>query len=392
MAKIDAFFRLMNSQGASDLHMVAGVAPCLRVQGELEPVNYKELDSEELIEMLEQITPPERFKEFLENGDLDLAYELEGVGRYRANFFKQVNGYGAVFRQIPTKIMTIEQLGLPPIARRFAMMEKGLVLVTGPTGSGKSTTLAAIIDYANKHRRDHIVTIEDPVEFKHERINCNINHREVGEHTNSFAAALRGALREDPDIILVGELRDRETIQLALEAAATGHLVCATLHTPSAAKTVDRIIDVFPTDAQEQVRTTLAEALKGVIAQSLFKRLNSRGRVVALEVMVGTPAVANMIREGKTHQLQTALQTGRKLGMQTLDDAIEQHLKARAIAPEEAFEKCINKRRFVEHLATVPDEYLEMHEEVMKESQKPGPESRRVGSRADSRRTTAKRH
>ncbi|MFQ5503246.1 MAG: type IV pilus twitching motility protein PilT [Planctomycetota bacterium] len=372
MAKIDAFFRLMNSQGASDLHMSSGVAPCLRIQGDLEPVNYKELDTEELLGMLEQITPPVKFKEFLETGDVDLAYELEGVGRYRANYFKQANGVAAVFRQIPTKILTIEQLGLPPLARRFSMMEKGLILVTGPTGSGKSTTLAAIIDHANKHRRDHIVTIEDPVEFKHERINCNVNHRELGEHTKSFSAALRGALREDPDIILVGELRDLETIQLALEAAATGHLVCATLHTPSATKTVDRIIDVFPTDAQEQVRTSLAESLKGVIAQSLFKRINSRGRVVALEIMVGTPAVANMIREGKTHQLQTVLQTGRKLGMQTLDDAIEQLLEKRIIAAEEAFEKSINKKRFVEHLPNVPEEYKEMYDEVRKDSQKQG--------------------
>jgi twitching motility protein PilT len=363
MAKIDAFFRLMNSQGASDLHMSSGSAPCLRVQGDLEPVKFKELVSDELLEMLAEITPPAKLKEFEETGDMDFAYELDGVGRYRANYFKQENGISAVFRQIPTKIMTIEQLGLPPIARRFAMMEKGLILVTGPTGSGKSTTLAAMIDYANKHRRDHIVTIEDPIEFRHERINCLINHRELGAHTESFTAALRGALREDPDIILIGEMRDLETISLALEAAATGHLVFGTLHTPSAAKTIDRIIDVFPTDAQEQVRTSLAESLKGVIAQSLFKRINSRARVAALEIMVGTPAVANLIREGKTHQLMNVIQTGRKLGMQTLDDSIETLLSQSIISPEEAFERSIDKKRFVDYLALIPEEYREMLED-----------------------------
>lgn len=360
MAKIDAFFRLMNSQGASDLHMSSGNPPCLRIQGELEPVKFKELDSDELLEMLDEVTPPEKMKVFEDTGDLDLAYELPGVGRYRANYFKQENGVSAVFRQIPTKIMTIEQLGLPPIARRFAMMDKGLVLLTGPTGSGKSTTLAAILDYANKHRRDHIITIEDPIEFKHESINCVVNHRELGAHTKSFAAALKGALREDPDIILVGELRDLDTIALALEAASTGHLVMATLHTPSAMKTVDRIIDVFPTDAQEQVRTSLAESLKGVIAQTLVKRMNSRGRVAAIELLVGTPAVSNLIREGKTHQLINVIQTGRKLGMQTLDDGIEDLLTRGAISPEQAFEKSIDKRRFVGFLASIPEEYREM--------------------------------
>jgi twitching motility protein PilT len=360
MAKIDAFFRLMNAQGASDLHLSAGAPPLLRIQGDLEPVKYKELDSEELMAMLGEIAPPAKLKDFEETGDVDFAYELPGVSRYRCNYLRQSNGVAAVFRQIPTKILTIDQLGLPPVARRFALMDKGLVLVTGPTGSGKSTTLAAIIDYANKNRRDHILTIEDPVEFKHERVNCLINHREMGTHTKSFAAALRGALREDPDIILVGEMRDLETIQLALEAAATGHLVFGTLHTQSATKTVDRIIDVFPTDAQEQVRTTLAESLKGVIAQTLFKRIDTRGRCAALEVMVSTPAVAAMVREGKTHQLMNAIQTGKKLGMRTLDDAIEELLQKKMIAPEEAFDRCINKERFASHLASVPEEWREM--------------------------------
>ncbi|MBN2490981.1 MAG: type IV pilus twitching motility protein PilT [Planctomycetes bacterium] len=364
MARIDAFFRLMNALGASDLHLAAGAVPCLRIRGDLEPVKYRELSSDEILEMLTEITPAARMQEFLETGDVDLAYEIADLGRFRANYFFQHAGAAATFRQIPSHIMTIEQIGLPPIVRRFAMMEKGLVLVTGPTGSGKSTTLAAILDHANKNRRDHIVTIEDPIEFRHRRVNCSINHREVGQHTRSFATALRGALREDPDIIMVGELRDLETIALALEAAATGHLVLATLHTPSAMKTVDRIIDVFPSDAQEQVRTTLAESLKGVVAQSLFKRIDAPSRVVALEIMVGTPAVANLIREAKTHQLTNILQTGRRLGMQTLDDAIEGLLRKRMIAPEEAFEKCINKERFLPFLKAIPEEYLEILEKA----------------------------
>ena len=368
MARIDAFFRLMNAQGASDLHLASGNSPCLRIRGDLEPVKYKEISNNELLDMLAEITPEVKLKEFQETGDVDLAYELEGIGRFRANFFRQQNGVSAVFRQIPTRIMTIDQIGLPPIVRRFAMMEKGLVLVTGPTGSGKSTTLAAIIDYANKNRRDHIITVEDPIEFKHKRINSIINHREVGPHTRSFSTALRGALREDPDIIMVGEMRDLETISLTLEAAATGHLVFGTLHTPSAMKTVDRVIDVFPTEAQEQVRSTFADSLKGVVAQSLFKRIDTRARVACLEIMVGTPAVANIIREGKTHQLSTSLQTGRRLGMQTLDDDIERLVKRRIIAPEEAFEKAVNKERFIGYLKKIPEEYAEIAEKVEKQS------------------------
>jgi len=371
MARIDAFFRLMNAQGASDLHLASGCTPCLRIRGDLEPVKYKELASDEVIGMLTEITPEHKMKEFQETGDVDLAYELDGVGRFRCNYFQQQSGVSAVFRQIPTRIMTIDQIGLPPMVRRFAMMEKGLVLVTGPTGSGKSTTLAAIIDFANKNRRDHIITIEDPIEFRHKRINCIINHREVGMHTKSFSAALRGALREDPDIIMVGEMRDLETIALALEAAATGHLVFATLHTPSAIKTVDRIIDVFPTDAQEQVRTTLADSLKGVVAQSLFKRVDAPARVAALEIMVGTPAVANLVREGKTHQLTNILQTGRRLGMQTLDDGIEGLLRKRMISPEEAFEKAINKERFIGYMKRIPEEYIEIIEDKEPEPSRP---------------------
>jgi twitching motility protein PilT len=245
---------------------------------------------------------------------------------------------------------------LPAVLKKFCMLHRGLVVVTGPTGSGKSTTLAAMVDYSNKNRRDHIITVEDPIEFVHESKNCLINHREVGVHTKSFASALRGALREDPDIILVGELRDLETIELALVAASTGHLVFGTLHTPSAAKTVDRIIDVFPAEQQNKIRATLSEALKGVIAQNLFKRIDKKGRVAALEILVFTTAIANLVREGKTHQIPGMIQVGKKIGNQPLDDAIMEHVRMKRIAPEEAYEKAIDKRKFRTFLPHPPDD------------------------------------
>lgn len=357
MAKIDAFFKLMAEQGASDLHLVAGSQPVLRIRGEMERVDYKPFEDDELRAMLYEIAPEDKIKIFEETGDVDFGYEIPGLARYRANFFRQKWGVGAVFRQIPSKVLTIEELGLPEICKKFAMLHKGLVLVTGPTGSGKSTTLAAIIDYANKHRKDHIITIEDPIEFVHQSQGCVVNHREVGTHTKSFAAALRGALREDPDIILVGEMRDLETIQLALEAAATGHLVFGTLHTTSAAKTVDRVIDVFPANQQAQIRTTLSESLRGVIAQNLFKRVDKKGRCAALEILVCTYAVGNLIREAKTHQLPSVMQTGKRIGMQTLDDAIMELLKKGWISPEDAYDKSIDKQKFVPFLKTPPPEF-----------------------------------
>jgi twitching motility protein PilT len=360
MAKIDAFFRLMNAQGASDLHLASGNLPALRIKGTLERVNYHILDNEELQELLFEITPEDKRKQFEESGDLDFAYELPGVGRLRANYFRQSHGVSAVFRQIPSEILTIEQLGLPSIVKRFAMLPKGLVLVTGPTGSGKSTTLASIVDYANKHRRDHIVTIEDPIEFEHRSRNCIINHREVHRHTRSFTAALRGALREDPDVILVGELRDLETISLALEAAATGHLVLATLHTQSASKTVHRMIEVFPSEQQEAVRSLMADTLKGVMSQTLLKRQDGKGRIAAIEILVGTPAVASLIREDKTYQLPTVMQTGRKYGMIYMDDALEELVQGRQIAAEAAFEHAEEKERFVRYLKRIPEEYREL--------------------------------
>ena len=357
MAKIDAFFTLMHDQGASDLHMVAGSQPILRIRGEMTRVEYKELENDELKAMLYEIAPEDKVKLFEETGDVDFGYEIPGLARYRANFFRQKYGVAAVFREIPSTVLTVEQLGLPEIAKKFAMLHKGLVLVTGPTGSGKSTTLAAIIDYANKMRKDHIITVEDPIEFVHKSAGCIVNHREIGMHTRSFAAALKGALREDPDIILVGEMRDLETIQLALEAAATGHLVFGTLHTTSAPKTVDRIIDVFPANQQGQIRTTLSEALKGVIAQNLFKRIDKKGRCAALEILVCTYALGAMIREAKTHQIPSAMQTGKKYGMQTLDDAIMDLLMKKWVSPEEAYDKCIDKAKFASFLKTPPPEF-----------------------------------
>jgi twitching motility protein PilT len=358
MAKLDAFFKLMVDQGASDLHLVSGSQPILRVSGELQRVRYTVLESDDLKKMLYEVAPEYKIKQFEETGDVDFAYEIPGLARYRANYFVQKYGVGAVFRQIPDTILTVEQLGLPPVLNKLPLYPKGLVLVTGPTGSGKSTTLAALVDYANTHRKDHILTIEDPVEFVHKSRNCVVNHREVGLHTKSFTSALRAALREDPDIIMVGEMRDLETISLAVEAASTGHLVFGTLHTQSAAKTVDRIIDVFPHDQQEQIRATLADSLQAVVAQTLFKRRDTKGRCAALEILIATPAVRNLIRDGKTFQIPTVLQTGKKFGMQSLDDAILDHLEKGRINPEDAYLHCLDKARFRAFLRNVADEDL----------------------------------
>ncbi|HFC97498.1 MAG TPA: type IV pilus twitching motility protein PilT [Thermosulfurimonas dismutans] len=347
MAKIDAFLKLMVDTGASDLHLSAGNPPILRVHGDLQRVKYKVLDNEELRAMLYEITPEEKIKQFEETGDVDFGFEVPGLARFRVNFFQQHRGVGAVFRLIPSQIRSIEELGLPQILNRLALLPKGLVLVTGPTGSGKSTTLAAMVDYANRMRKDHILTIEDPIEFVHKPKSCLVNQREVGVHTRSFATALRAALREDPDIILVGEMRDLETISLALEAALTGHLVLSTLHTISAAQTVDRIIEIFPHEQQPQIRSSLSESLRAVISQTMFKRIDRPGRIVALEILIATPAVRNLIREGKTYQIPSIIQTGRKYGMISLDDCIMDYLQKGYISPEEALNKAIDKSRFM---------------------------------------------
>jgi twitching motility protein PilT len=360
MAQIDAFFKLLNEQGASDLHLMAGQQPVLRIDGELERVKYKVLDNDSLRSMLYEIAPEEKIKVFEETGDVDFAYEIPGLARYRANFFQQSNGVGAVFREIPSNIMTVEELGLPVVIKRLATLPRGLVLVTGPTGSGKSTTLAAIIHEANRTRKEHILTIEDPIEFVHRSNRAIVNHREVGLHTRSFAAALRGALREDPDIILVGEMRDLETISLAIEASATGHLVFATLHTMSAAKTVDRVIEVFPENQQEQVRNTLADGIRSVVSQTLFRRKDGRGRIVAVEIMIANPAVRNLIREGKTYQIPSMIQTGKKYGMQTLDDDIMSLLQKGAITADDAYTKAFEKSKFLPFLNNPPADFTEV--------------------------------
>ncbi len=356
MARIDSFFKFMMEQKASDLHLSTGNQPMLRIHGDLVRIDAPPLESDDLKALVYEIAPETKIKTFEETGDVDFGYEYPGFARYRANFLNQKNGIAAVFRLIPSKVLTMEELGLPPVLKRFANLKKGLVLVTGPTGSGKSTTLAAMVDYANLHRKDHIITVEDPIEFVHRSQQSLVNQREVGVHTRSFASALRGALREDPDIILVGEMRDLETIELAMTAAATGHLVFATLHTSNAPKTIDRIIDVFPTNQQNQVRAGLSESLKGVVAQNLFKRIDKPGRCAALEILVCDSPIANLIREAKTHQIAGMMQVGKKKGNQPLDDAIMDLLRTSKISPEEAYEKSSDKKKFRALLKNPPDE------------------------------------
>jgi twitching motility protein PilT len=346
MAQIDAFFKLMHEHGASDLHLVSGRQPTLRIRGEIERIKYDTLTNDALKMLLYEITPEHKIKQLEETGDVDFAYEVPNLARYRANYYQQKNGIGAAFREIPNKIRTCAELGLPSVVAKLAALPRGLVLVTGPTGCGKSTTLAAIIDEANRLRKDHIITIEDPIEFVHQDQGCIIDQREVGIHTRSFATALRGALREDPDIILVGEMRDLETISLAVEAANTGHLVFSTVHTSSAAKTVDRVIEVFPASEQLQIRSTLADGLHAVISQILFKRIDIKARCVALEILIATSAVRNLIRESKTHLIATTMQTGKQYGMQILDDSIMDLHSHGWISSDDAYLKANDKIRF----------------------------------------------
>ncbi|GFO59007.1 twitching motility protein PilT [Geomonas silvestris] len=350
MARIDALFKLMSDKGASDLHLSTGAPPIFRLRGEMERQNFKALGHEELKAILFEILTQAQREHFEEHHDLDFAYSVPGLARFRGNLMMQHRGISAVFRIIPTKILSADELGLPDAVRGLTSLKKGLVLVTGPTGSGKSTTLAAMIDLINSTRSEHIITLEDPLEFIHENKMSLFNQRQIGEHSESFTTALRAALREDPDVILVGEMRDLETIHLAMSAAETGHLVFGTLHTASAAKTVDRIVDVFPKDAQEQVRAVLSEALRGVICQQLLKSADGKGRVAALEIMVGTPAIGNLIREGKTFQIPSIMQTGRKDGMQLMDQHILDLLKTKRISPEEAYRCCNDKKLFEQHL------------------------------------------
>ena len=327
-----------HSSGASDAHLTSGEPPRVRVDGDIKKLEHPPLSAEEVHDMVFDIMSDGQRKVFQETNDIDFSYELGDIARFRVNVFRGRLGEAAVFRTIPTKVMSIEDLGLPKILRDICDREKGLVLVTGPTGSGKSTTLAAMIDYINEKEEGHILTIEDPIEFVHKSKKCLVNQREVGLHTMSFASALKGALREDPDVILVGEMRDLETIQLALTSAETGHLVFGTLHTSSAPKTVDRIIDVFPPAQQEQVRIMFSESIQAVITQSLLKKKGG-GRVAALEILIGSSAVRNLIREGKVHQIPSAMQTGQKVGMQTLDMALQDLVRRGLVTPQEAQSK-----------------------------------------------------
>lgn len=350
MARIDALFNMMKEQGASDLHLSTGNPPIFRQRGEMVRLNFKPLGHDELKTILFEILTEKQQAAFNETKDLDFAYEVPGLARFRGNIMMQYRGIAAVFRIIPTKILSADELGLPDGVRRMTNFKKGMVLVTGPTGSGKSTTLAGMIDLINSTRKEHILTFEDPLEFIHENKMSLMNQRQIGEHTESFASALRAALREDPDVILVGEMRDLTTIQLAMSAAETGHLVFGTLHTSTAAKTVDRIIDVFPTDQQEQVRAMLSESLKGVVCQQLLKTADGKGRVAALEIMLGSPAIANLIREGKTFQIPSIMQTAKKDGMQLLDQHLLDLLKTKKVNPEEAYRCAIDKKQFEQYL------------------------------------------
>ncbi len=343
MPQLDVLFKKMSDEGASDLHMSSKVRPMLRVSGSMVVVEgTEETTPEKMEEYLKEITPEMNWVEVQEKWDTDFAYALAGVGRFRVNLFRDHKGFGMVCRIIKDKVMTVDELGIPKSVLNFCYLTKGLVVVTGPTGSGKSTTLAAMIDYINRHRTDHIITIEDPIEFVHPNIKCLINQREVRKHTMGFKNALRAALREDPDIVLVGEMRDLETVEIALETAETGHLVFGTLHTNTAPSTVDRIIDQFPSGRQSQIRTMLAGSLKGVIAQTLCKK-KTKGRVAALEILVTNFAIASNIREGKTHQIQSAMQVGSKLGMRLLNDSLSDLVKNDVIDPMESYMVAVDK-------------------------------------------------
>jgi twitching motility protein PilT len=342
---MDELLRLLVDAGASDLHLRTGQPPLLRRNGELVRQERPTLPAERLELMLAGIMTPREVAEYGETGDTDWAYEIEGLARFRCNAGRDRHGPMAVFRVIPRTVRTADEMGLSREVQNLCYLTKGLVVVTGPTGSGKSTTLAALVDLVNRTRTDHIITIEDPIEFVHRSKSCLVTQRQVGLHTRSFKHALRAALREDPDIILVGEMRDLETVSIAIETAETGHLVFGTLHTTTAASTIDRIIDQFPPDRQAQVRVMLSESLRGVIAQTLCKKIGG-GLVAAREILLSMPAVANLIREGKTFQIPSVMQTNRKAGMVTLNDALMELVEAKQIEPKEAYMKAVEKAGF----------------------------------------------
>lgn len=346
MAYIDQYFEFLINAGASDFHLAEGQPPKIRRHGEVIPIGEDVITREAAAYMMSEICPPRSWELFEERGDLDFAYEMNENARFRCNYLKQAHGYGAVFRLIPTKIASLDELGIPPVVKEFGHLRSGLVLVTGPTGSGKSTTLAGLIDYININFSRHIITVEEPIEFVHSNKKSIVTQREVPEHTISFPQGLKAALREDSDIVLVGEMRDLETIQLALTAAETGLLVFGTLHTNNARKTVDRMVDVFPSDQQAQVRTMLAASLRGVVAQLLMKKFDGSGRIAVNEVLVSNSAVAAIIREGATQKLQDVIVAGKAQGMQFMDDAIWTQMQQGLVSPHEAYMKAIDKNRF----------------------------------------------
>jgi len=350
MPYIDQFLSIIVAQDGSDLHIGEGQPPKMRRHGDVKPIRAEPVTREEAAGMLSEICGAQSWELFEERGDLDFAYEMDERSRFRCNFLKQTNGYGAVFRLIPTKIATLDQLGIPAVVKRFGHLRGGLVLVTGPTGSGKSTTLAALIDYINDNFSRHIVTIEEPIEFVHQNKRSIITQREVPVDCVSFPDGLKAALREDADIVLVGEMRDLETISLALTAAETGLLVFGTLHTNNARKTIDRMVDVFPANKQAQARTMLANSLRGVLAQLLLKKADGSGRLAVNEILIASPAVSAIIREGATQKLQDVIVSGKGQGMQFMDDAIQALLDAGSVSPHEAFMKAIDKNRFKQFL------------------------------------------
>src|SRR6266481_3266712 len=346
MAELDRFLSVIVKHGGSDLHIGEGQPPKMRVHGDIMPIRDEPISHEEATRMLSEVCGPHNWEIFEQRGDLDFAYEMDEASRFRCNYFKQSNGYGAAFRLIPTKIATLEELGIPLVVKEFANVRGGLVLITGPTGSGKTTTQAGLIDHINQNFAKHVVTIEEPIEFVHDNKQSTITQREVPENSSSFTAGLKAALREDADIVLVGEMRDLETVSLALTAAETGLLVFGTLHTNNARKTVDRMVDVFPADRQPQARAMLANSLRGVIAQLLLKRADRPGRIAVNEILIASAAVAAIIREGATQKLQDVIVSGRAQGMQFMDDAIWAVLEKGIVSPHEAFMKAIDKSRF----------------------------------------------
>ena len=352
MAYIDQFLNVIVEQGGSDLHIGEGQPPKMRRHGDVGPIREEAVTRDEAAGMLSEICGAQSWELFEERGDLDFAYEMDERSRFRCNFLKQTNGYGAVFRLIPTKIATLDQLGIPAVVKQFGHLRGGLVLVTGPTGSGKSTTLAALVDYINENFARHIVTVEEPIEFVHGNKRSIITQREVPVDCATFPDGLKAALREDADIVLVGEMRDLETISLALTAAETGLLVFGTLHTNNARKTIDRMVDVFPANKQAQARTMLANSLRGVLAQLLLKKADGSGRLAVNEILIASPAVSAIIREGATQKLQDVIVAGKGQGMQFMDDAIQALLQAGAVSPHEAFMKAIDKSMFKKYLST----------------------------------------